>query len=44
MQKYIGNKKQGRKSNRIGKIISIDYENKAAKAKLEIDIPGAKRM
>lgn len=43
-EKYIGNIKQGRKSNRIGKIISIDYENNAAMAKLEIDMPGAKRV
>lgn len=43
-KKYIGNIKQGRKSNRIGKIISIDYENNAAMAKLEIDMPGAKRI
>jgi hypothetical protein len=42
--KYIGNIKQGRKSNRIGKIISIDFENNAAMAKLEIDMPGAKRV
>lgn len=42
--KYIGNIKPGRKSNRIGKIISIDYENNAAMAKLEIDMPGAKRI
>ena len=43
-EKYIGNIKVGRKSNRIGKIISIDYENNAAMAKLEIDMPGAKRV
>ncbi len=43
-EKYIGNIKQGRKSNRIGKIISIDYENNVAMAKLEIDMPGAKRV
>lgn len=41
---YIGNIKSGKKSNRIGKIISIDYENNAAMAKLEIDMPGAKRV
>ena len=43
-KKYISNIKQGRKSNRIGKIISIDYENNAAMAKLEIEMPGAKRI
>ena len=43
-KKYVGNIKPGRKSNRIGKIISIDYENNAAMAKLEIDMPDAKRI
>ena len=41
---YIGRLKSGKKSNRIGKIISIDFENNAAMAKLEIDMPGAKRI
>jgi hypothetical protein len=36
---YIGNVKDGEKSNRIGRIISIDYENDAAIAKAEIIIP-----
>lgn len=39
-EKYIGNIKEGKKSNRIGKIISIDYENNAATAKVEIEVPG----
>ncbi len=38
-QKYISNVKQGEKTNRIGRIISIDYENNAATAKAEIVIP-----
>ncbi len=38
-KKYIGNVKEGEKSNRIGRIISIDYENDAAIAKAEIIIP-----
>ena len=38
-KKYISNIKKGRKSNRIGRIISIDYENNAATAKAEILIP-----
>jgi len=38
-KKYIGNVKDGEKSNRIGRIISIDYENDAAIAKAEIIIP-----
>ena len=37
---YISNVKEGRKSNRIGRIITIDYENNAAMAKAEIVIPG----
>lgn len=43
-EKYIANIKPGRKSNRIGKIISIDYVNNAAMVKIEIDMPGAKRL
>jgi hypothetical protein len=38
-EKYISNIKQGEKSNRIGRIILIDYENDAAIAKAEILIP-----
>ena len=38
-EKYIGNVKTGEKSNRIGRIISIDYEKDAAIAKAEIVIP-----
>ena len=36
---YIGGIKEGKKSNRIGRIISIDYEKDAAIAKAEILIP-----
>ena len=36
---YIGGIKKGEKSNRIGRIISIDYEKDAAIAKAEIIIP-----
>ncbi len=36
---YIANIKKGEKSNRIGRIISIDYEKDAATAKAEIIIP-----
>ena len=36
---YIGGIKEGKKSNRIGRIISIDYEKDAAIAKAEITIP-----
>lgn len=41
---YISNIKEGEKSDRIGKIIAIDYENNAASAKIEIDIPNRKRI
>jgi len=36
---YVGKFKEGEKSSRIGRIISIDYENNAAIAKAEIIIP-----
>jgi hypothetical protein len=38
-KEYISNVKRGEKSNRIGRIISIDYEKDAAIAKAEIVIP-----
>ena len=37
--KYVSNVKEGKKSNRIGRIITIDYENDAAIAKVEILVP-----
>ncbi len=43
-QKYIEIFTDGKKRNRIGKIVSIDYENNAAIAKIEVDMPGMKRM
>ncbi|HRD79897.1 MAG TPA: nuclear transport factor 2 family protein [Saprospiraceae bacterium] len=39
-EKYISDIKPGEKANRIGRIISIDYEKDAAMAKAEIVIPG----
>ncbi|MFN0202744.1 MAG: nuclear transport factor 2 family protein [Bacteroidia bacterium] len=39
-EKYIAGVKAGEKTNRIGRIISIDYEKDAATAKAEIVIPG----
>jgi hypothetical protein len=36
---YIANIKEGEKSNRIGRIISIDYEKNTATAKAEIIVP-----
>jgi len=41
---YVGNVKEGRKSNRIGKIIDMDITNDAATAKVEIDMPDRKRL
>jgi len=38
-KEYISNVKEGEKTNRIGRIISIDYEKDAATAKAEILIP-----
>ncbi len=38
-EKYIANVKEGKKTSRIGRIISIDYEKDAATAKAEIIIP-----
>ena len=39
-EKYIADIKPGEKTNRIGRIIAIDYEKDAATAKAEIVIPG----
>ena len=38
-EKYIALFKEGRKSNRVGRIIAIDFEKDAAKAKAEILFP-----
>ncbi|MEN0004938.1 MAG: nuclear transport factor 2 family protein [Bacteroidota bacterium] len=38
--KYIANVKEGKKSNRVGRILSIDFEKDAAIAKVEIVMPG----
>lgn len=38
-QDYISGFREGRKSNRIGRIISINHENDAATAKVEIVMP-----
>ncbi len=43
-KKYVDNVKQGQKSNRIGKVLSIDYEGNAAVAKIEILMPSRKRI
>jgi len=41
---YVDRIKVGQKSNRIGRIISIDHENDAASAKVEILMPNSKRI
>jgi len=41
---YIDRVQPGKKSNRIGKIVSIDQINDAASAKVEILLPGRKRI
>ncbi|NNC70777.1 MAG: nuclear transport factor 2 family protein [Flavobacteriaceae bacterium] len=43
-KQYINNVKPGRKSNRIGKVISIDHEGDAAMARVEILMPARKRI
>nr|WP_321233538.1 nuclear transport factor 2 family protein [uncultured Psychroserpens sp.] len=43
-KQYIANVKPGQKSNRIGKVLSIDYEGGAAIAKIEILMPERKRI
>lgn len=43
-KQYVANVKQGQKSNRIGKVLSIDYEGNAAIAKIEIVMPVRKRI
>lgn len=40
---YISRITPGEKNNRIGRIVSIDYENDAASAKVEIDMPHRKK-
>ena len=43
-QNYIANIKSGKKSNRIGRIVNIDFEGDAAMAKIEILMPDWKRI
>ncbi len=43
-KEYVGNIKEGEKNDRKGKIVSIDFVNNAASAKIEIDIPSRKRI
>lgn len=41
---YINNVTPGKKSNRIGRVLSIDFEGNAASAKIEVLMPGLKRI
>ncbi|NNE99314.1 MAG: nuclear transport factor 2 family protein, partial [Pyrinomonadaceae bacterium] len=41
-EKYIAIFKDGRKSNRVGRIIAIDFEKDAATAKVEILVPSGR--
>jgi hypothetical protein len=41
---YTNNIQEGKKSNRIGRIVSIDHEGNAAMAKIEIKMPARKRI
>lgn len=43
-KQYVAGVKKGRKSNRIGKVLSIDFERDAAIAKIEILMPARKRI
>ncbi|AXT55236.1 nuclear transport factor 2 family protein [Aquimarina sp. AD1] len=43
-KKYISYFKEGKKRERVGKIVSIDVVNDAAIAKVEIDVPTRKRL
>ncbi len=39
-KEYVAGIQPGKQVNRIGRIVSIDYENNAASAKAEIVVPG----
>lgn len=43
-KKYVTYFQEGRKTGRVGSIISIDYTNDAAIAKVEIEMPARKRI
>jgi Putative lumazine-binding len=43
-QEYMAGVKEGQKSNRVGRVVSIDYTDNAATAKIEIDMPARKRI
>ena len=39
-ERYISNFQEGKKANRVGRILSIDFEKDAAMAKVDIVVPG----
>jgi len=43
-EQYITNIEKGKKYNRIGRVVSIDYENNAAAAKVEVYFPETNRV
>jgi hypothetical protein len=43
-QEYMAGVKEGQKSNRVGRVVSVDYTDNAATAKIEIDMPARKRI
>ncbi|NAS30770.1 nuclear transport factor 2 family protein [Flavobacteriaceae bacterium R38] len=43
-ERYIGNFKPGKKNNRIGKVLAVDYEGDAATAKIEVLMPDRNRI
>ena len=43
-KKYLANIEIGEKNNRIGRVVSIDYENNAASAKVEVFFPETNRL
>jgi Putative lumazine-binding len=43
-QEYMAGVKEGQKSNRVGRVVSIDYTDNAATAKIEVDMPARKRL
>ena len=43
-KQYIGNFKEGKKNNRIGNVLSLDYENNAGLAKVQVIMPDLNRI
>ncbi|MGB5818205.1 MAG: nuclear transport factor 2 family protein [Saonia sp.] len=42
-EKYLGNFKEGKKNNRIGKVLGVDFEGDAAFGKVEVRMPERER-